>query len=336
MQKPRTDDRSLWDIHLGTLANYGVLVAHNLKLFSLLDDRPQTLTEVATQLQIHSRPAAALLTLSASVGLVQLKEGHYSLTPLAEDYFLERSPTYFGGFLDMVIAQDRVFSFDHVKKAVLTNSSQVYDSQKLFQSHEEQFALAKAFTQGMHGHSMAAALNWQNAIDLSSHKLLLDIGGGSGAHAIGAALHWSSLAAIVFDLPPVCEVAQKFITEHGVENQVTTQPGDMWNDPYPFADVHFYADIYHDWPPEKGRFLTQKSFDSLSSGGRILIHEMLYDDAKTGPTTTATYDMAMLLWTEGQQYSGQELSTLLSEVGFTAIESKPTFGNWSIVTGCKP
>jgi hypothetical protein len=44
----------------------------------------------------------------------------------------------------------------------------------------------------------------------------------------------------------------------------------------------------------------------------------------------------MLVAMPGQQYSGLELSTMLTEAGFTEIEVKPTFGYWSIVTGRKP
>jgi hypothetical protein len=44
----------------------------------------------------------------------------------------------------------------------------------------------------------------------------------------------------------------------------------------------------------------------------------------------------MLLFTEGQQYSGAELVAMLREAGFTDIEVKPTWGYWSIVTGRKP
>jgi len=94
--------------------------------------------------------------------------------------------------------------------------------------------------------------------------------------------------------------------------------------------------IYHDWPPEKCRFLTQKSFENLESAGRIIIHEMLYQDDKTGPFPVAAGNIGTLLWTEGQQYSGRELSALLTEAGFTDIEMKPTWGYWSIVTGRKP
>jgi hypothetical protein len=56
---------------------------------------------------------------------------------------------------------------------------------------------------------------------------------------------------------------------------------------------------------------------------------------RPGPPVAAS-NIIMLLWCEGQQYSGGELSAMLSEAGFTDIEVKPTWGYWSIVTGLKP
>jgi hypothetical protein len=58
-------------------------------------------------------------------------------------------------------------------------------------------------------------------------------------------------------------------------------------------------------------FLTAKSFNSLESGGRIVIHEMLYDQ-KTGPLPAA-FSMMMMGWTS-KQYSGLELSTMLRKL----------------------
>jgi hypothetical protein len=222
------------------------------------------------------------------------------------------------------------------EKAILTDTPQIYGSGDLFKSHEEQAELARTFTRAMHSSSMGPALAWPEVLDLSGHRLMLDIGGGSGAHCIGAALKWSNLQALVFDTPPVCEVAEEFITRHGLQSRIRTQVGDMWQDPFPPADLHLYSQIYHDWPPEKCQFLTEKSFESLESGGRIVIHEMLYNDDKTGPFPVAAFNIVMLLATEGQQYSGSELSAMLTEAGFIDIEVKPTFGYWSIVTGRKP
>ena len=338
IHRPRTDDRPLWDIVFGIWGYPAVLVAHDLKLFPLLAEKPRTLPEVCEALTIARRPAEALLTVCTSVGLVQVQDGCYSLTPLSEEYLLESSPTYFGGFLDcMVIANYPVWSFASLKKAVLTDTPQIYGGEDTWKSHEEQVNLARTFTRAMHGASMGPALAWPEVLDLSGHKVMLDVGGGSGAHCIGAALRWPNLQALVLDIAPVCEVAEEFIMRHSLQSRITTHVGDMWNDPFPAADLHFHSMIYHDWAPEKCRILTRKSFESLESGGRIIIHEMLYHDEKTGPFPVAAFNIDMLLWLEGaEQYSGRELSAMLTEAGFTDIEVKPTFGYWSIVTGRKP
>ena len=124
--------------------------------------------------------------------------------------------------------------------------------------------------------------------------------------------------------------------ERCTESRIRTHAGDLWNDPFPSADLHFYSMIYHDWPPEKCRFLTRKSFESLQPGGRLIIHEQLFNSDRTGPFSVAAHNIIMLLWCEGQQYSGRKLSAMLIEAGLTGIEVKPTWGYWSIVTGRKP
>ena len=63
---------------------------------------------------------------------------------------------------------------------------------------------------------------------------------------------------------------------------------------------------------------------------------MLFNRGRTGPFPVAAFNVTMLLWTEGEQYSGPEISSMLREAGFRSIAVKPTFGYWSIVTGVKP
>jgi SAM-dependent methyltransferase len=255
---------------------------------------------------------------------------------VAEQYLLESSPTYFGSYLDLIINNYSVCSLESLEKAVKTDSPQVYGGQEVFQSHDEQAELARSFTRAMHSISMAPALSWPRKINLSKYRLMLDIGGGSGAHCIGAVSRWPKLKARVFDLAPVCEVAAEIAAKNGLGDRISTHVGDLWNDRFPPADINFYSYIYHDWPPDKCRILTQKSFESLNPGGRIIVHDALYHDDKTGPFTAAAYSMIMLGWTTGRQYSGRELSGMLKEAGFKKVQQKPTFGFCSIVTGVKP
>jgi hypothetical protein len=336
VQKPRTDDRPLWDVVFGIYGYPAVLLAHKVKLFPLLEKRPRTLSEICTELGVKRRPAAALVTAAASLGFLQLQDGRYSLTPLAEDYLLESSPTYFGTYWDLITSNYSVCSLDSLEKAMRTDTAQAYGAtQEMFKSHEQQTELARFFTRTMHSTSMAPALAWPDVVDLSGRKVMLDIGGGSGAHSIGAALKYPQLRPIILDRAPVCEVAAEFVAQYALGERIGTHVGDMWKDPFPPADVHFYSFIYHDWTPEKCALLTHKSFESLPSGGEILIHEMLYNDEKTGPFPIAAFSMIMLGWTEGEQYSGRELSDMLKEAGFTDIKKIPTVGYWSILSGRK-
>lgn len=337
IKKPRTDDKKLWDIILGNAGQRALLIAHELELFSLLAEKPHTAAELGQKLKLQNRPILSILSVLVGLEILNSQKGYYFLTPLAEDYLLKSSDTFFGGFLDLMLADKNVsFSYEGFKNAVLMNSPQLYQSERPFESHKLNEELAYTFTLGMHGHSMAPALAWPEVIDLSEQKCLLDIGGGSGAHTVGAIRQYPHLQTIIFDQSVVFSVTQQIITHYEIENQVRLHEGDMWQDSFPDADIHFYSDIFHDWLPEKGQFLTQKSFKALPSKGRIIIHEMLYEEKKTSPLTVAAYNLTMQVAMEGQQYSSADLSAMLEECGFIEIEVKPTFGYWSIVTGCKP
>ncbi len=334
--RPREDDRPLWDVMFAVFGYPALLIAHRLKVFSLLETGARTLPDICNVLNIKRRPAEAMLSTATALGFLSLQDEHYSLTPLAEDYLLERSPSYFGFFWDMMIDNSEVFSYQSLERAVVTDCPQAYGGGDIYKSHEEQAELARRFTRGMHSISMTLAAAWPNAIDLSNSRLMLDIGGGSGAHSMGAVLRSENLKAVILDLEPICEVAQEFVARYRLQDRVTTRVADMWNDPFPQADLHFYSNIYHDWPLERCRFLTEKSFKSLEPGGRIIIHDVLYNNEKTGPFAPAAYSMLLMGWTEGQSYSGAETSEILADAGFHDIQVRPTFGYYSIVTGVKP
>jgi len=335
LRSPRNDDLKLIQALDAALGSFALLVAHDLRLFPALSRGPRTAAQMATELGIASRPAEALLCVAEAQGFVESTNGLYRLTSLAEDYLLPESPTYYGGMLDLRIATSSTNSLDALKRAVLNDAAPAYGGGGIFESHAANVGRAETFTRAMHSRSIAAALAWPQLLDLSGNRVMLDVAGGSGAHSIGAALAWPNLNAVIFDIEQVCAIAEQYVKEEGLSERISTRVGDMWRDSLPSADLHFYSNIYHDWPPEKCSFLTRKSFDALPPGGRLVVHEMLYDDDKKGPLETAIYSITMLLWTEGRQYSGKELTEMMSEAGFKNVEVKRSFGLWSIVTGVK-
>jgi hypothetical protein len=332
IQRPRTDDRPLWDIFFALRGYPAVLIAHEMKLFQLLGEGSKTLNEVCRSLTIARRPAEALLAVSTSLGFIWFRDGKYSLTPIGEDYLLPSSPTYYGHYFDAFLQNS---SFASLRDAVMNDRPQGrYSAQgnPFAAWHAEE---AQSFTRAMHSASFASALAWPTHIDLSSNEMMLDIGGGSGAHAIGAVSTWPRLRAVILDKPAVCGIAKSFIERYELETRITTHSADFFSDAFPAADVHFYGMVFHDWPEAKCRLLARKSFDALQSGGRIIIHEMLFNDDRTGPFAAAAFNVDMLLGMPGEQYSGPQIVSMLSDARFVDIKVVPTFGYWSIVSGSK-
>jgi len=333
--KPRVSDQPIWDILMGLVGYRSVLVSYELGIFETLLNKKKSLSDLSVELDIKMRPLEALMHTNAALNLVKNNEEKYELTELSEDYLIKDSPTSLGGVLDSFLENSFNLSIDSLKEAVLTDRPQTYAEGDVFASHEEQAEQAKAFTLAMHSISVAPATYWPDLFDFSGVKTFLDIGGGSGAHTISVLHRWANLSGIVFDVKNVCDVAQGFIDKNSLANRASVHAGDIWDSPYPKADIHFYSQIFHDWPLEKCKFLAQKSYESLPKGGKIVLHEKLLNNEKNGPFAVTAASIAMLLWTEGRQYSGKELEDLLKQVGFRNILVQQSFGYFSVISGEK-
>ncbi len=329
-----TDESLLYQILMGNLPRNILILADEIGLFELIGSQGISQPEIGSALNISDRAAKAVLSVLQSNGFLHLNDRTYFLSPVSKKYLLRESPYYFGPFIESVkqIGVDQIGSYEGMKHLILTGE-QKYPSFDTFHQDPE---YAAAFTSQMHTISMAPSQWWVEKIDLSGGLRLLDIAGGSGAHSISALQQWPDLEAIVLDMEPVCKVTREYFERYGLADRGKTQVYDLWESELPPADAHFFGNIFHDWTYEQGRFLAQKSFDALEKGGRIIIHEGLYDDDKKGPAGIANFNLGMLLSMEGQQYSGLEFINLLTNIGFRDIEVIPTNGFWSIVTGIKP
>jgi O-methyltransferase domain len=331
----RQDDAALFDVMLGLYAFPALLLAHRFGLFRRLAEGACTLAELGDALSLARRPAEALANVAVALGFARRAAKRFALTPLGADYLIESSPTYWGAMWDLMADHAGNFTLAGLEAALRRDAPRAYDTDDIFSTHERRAELGLRFTRAMHSAGGAHAQAWPTRLDLSAHRVMLDVGGGSGVHLHGALAAWPALRGVLFDLGGVCEIHGEFVDDEVLRARITLHPGDMWTDPYPPADLHFYSNILHDWSPAQGAWLARKSFDALPSGGRIALHEMLLRDDKSGPLAAAGYSVVMIAWTEGEQYTSAALSAMLAEVGFVGIRTVPTCGYYSIVTGVK-
>ncbi len=312
-----------------------VLVAYELGLFKLLASNPHSIAEISKILDLHPRAIQAMVSSAGAMGLVEKGIEKYQLTQVGLYYFKNTGDLDYGEVLDVLIEQADIMNYCSVKESILSNKSQVDDGKDIFANDGANIGSQSIFISALHHKAYAPAFAWTSKYKLGQSKVFIDIGGGSGIHSIAACLNNQGLKAIICDRPPVLNFTREYVEKYNLSERITLQPIDFWKDDFPQGDVVFFGDIFHDWTNEHCFLLAKKNFEKLPRGGQIILHEMLFNPAKTGPFVTAGYNMKMMAWTEGHQFSFKEIDKILRNAGFEEIAVMETLGTWSIIVGKK-
>jgi acetylserotonin N-methyltransferase len=348
-ERPATDDRVMWDILLSKYHLPALAVADELKLFASLKDGPRPWQEVASALGLSPRAVRAVFDLLAALQLVSAADGMYALTEASRAYLLPDSPFYWGPVLrslGVVSTQHHALVRALTKTAAplaaaATEGAQAWERRmsgavNAWERREVTPEMAATLCRVMHRQSLPAAVALAERGGFDAVKSLLDVGGGSGCYSIAIAQRFFDVRCTIVEFPAVCAAAEGYIAEAGVGDRVCTTAADIFNDPWPPGhDAVLLSNVFHDWPEEANAILARAAFAALPSGGRIFVHEMLSEEG-VGPSAIEAFSVVMLLLTRGRQYRFRELDDILRGAGFEAVEVRPTFGYFSVVSGRKP
>ncbi|MDB4955984.1 MAG: O-methyltransferase [Myxococcales bacterium] len=333
---PTCSDGPIWNVWLAAFHAPALAIADELGMFRALRDRPATAAELAVSLDIEVRAIETLAGLMSALEFLIQADGRFHLTDVARHYLVPDSPYYWGGFLQRI----RALPLDCSKLIAGLRRGHAAQEARVtagWEVPEPPAAALESFTHAMHAHSFALAMRITPALELSNVETLLDVAGGSGSYSIAAALRNPRLKCSVLDLPAVCAVASKYIEKFAISDQVTVVPANMFRDPWPTGyERVFLSDIFHDWDDARCHRLAAHAYESLSSGGKVVIHEMILSDSKDGPLHAVAYSMVMVFVAQGRQRSARELTEILLGAGFVDIQPTMTSGGYAAITGTKP
>jgi len=310
-----------------------LMAANHLNFFNVLGEEALSAEDVAARCETHPRSTRTLLNACVALGIL-VKEGElYRNTPEGVELLVRGKPTYMG---DGIAHQEDLWEpWGKLHEAVRTNRRAMERP-----SVERGPEIHRNFILAMHNRALQGAKALAEALDLSDRHQLFDAGGGPGTYSIFLVRRYTSLKAIVFDLPQTIEIAKEIIAEYGMDDWITTRAGNYFKDNFGQGnDVVLLSAILHSMGPERSRLLLQKSFDSLISGGLVVVQEGLISDDGTSPLRAVLFSLNMLVNTgEGQSYSGAEIMGLMEAVGFIepkVIDLPRTVGT-SLVISAKP
>ena len=202
-----------------------LIAAIELNLFTHVSEGRAMPNKVADKIGIPAESADRLMMACAALGLLEKGDKGYMNAPDVEKYLVKTRPTYFGDYL---VYQTKI-EYDTWKDlaSLLKPPDRTYDA--IANDPEK----AREFTVAGYEAAISSAHKLAKEFDFSPYSLWLDLGGGSGAFSIAAALRHPQLKTIVFDFPNVVTVAEEFIAKAGVSDRVKTQAGNFVTDEFP-------------------------------------------------------------------------------------------------------
>ncbi|MBI5116941.1 methyltransferase domain-containing protein [Candidatus Poribacteria bacterium] len=313
---PRIGTERIQNIGFG-FKHAGILMAAiELSLFTRISEGSSRLEQIASACGLSLLNAERLVVACAALGLIEKRDGKYVNAPDVEMYLVEGRPRYYGAwslmgkadFADWVNLADRLT--DPRSPSVLG----IYEKMTPDQM--------EMLTRAMYNVGLGGGHKLAKQFDFSRHKLVLDLGGGSGAYCVALCQRFPNLRAIVFDFPEVCRVTNELIASAGMADRIKTHPGDFTRDAFPEGpDVVMLNGNLTQYGPDEARAIIAKAFRGLPSGGAMHIIAENLDDQKTGPLIAATWGIhEALLGSAGRAHSGAEVRSYMESAGFTRVE----------------
>jgi demethylspheroidene O-methyltransferase len=158
------------------------------------------------------------------------------------------------------------------------------------------------------------------AFDMRGVQTMMDIGGGDGTFLRAMAVGAPHAKLVLFDLPPVADIARARFTQAVLPNPFETVGGSFRTDPLPRgADVISLIRVAHDHDDDVVAALFAKVHESLGAGGRLLIAEPMAETNGAESFADAYFGFYFLAMGTGRARTPAALISLLKQAGFDEI-----------------
>lgn len=331
----RMETRGLNEMGLAFMSSGVLMAAMELDLFTELSKKPASIPALAPRLGITERGAEKFLTCCLSLGLVKREGDVFKNAEETEKYMVKGKPSYMADYL-LHMAKRSYPDWGRIAETLKGKGRAGGEGQYRRLSFDPREA--RALTEAGYTGSIAAGRLLAKFYDFSPYKLLLDLGGGSGAYSIAAVRKYPNLKAIVFDFPAITEVAREFIAKDALSASISTHDGDFLKDPLPGgADIILNSGNLHAYGSDSARQLYKKAFDVLPSGGAMIVIDYMLEDDRSGPPVAAFIDLGQYFSSdEGRTHTAAEVSGYLTDAGFEVLGRREFIrGSLGMVWGTK-
>lgn len=333
--------RALFEIMAGFVHSQVLLACVRLRLLEAVLARPRSTQELASLTRIDPESLQKLLDAALSLQLLDKRKGElYGLGALG-------APVVAHEGLRAMIEHNALLYADMQDPLALLQAPQnasmhaywPYAAQESSQRQARQspdqvarYSALMASSQRFVVEELLASYSF------AKHRCVLDVGGGQGGWVCELARQLPALELMLFDLPPVADLAREKVAQAGLAQRIMVHGGSFTENSLPQgADLVTLLRVAHDHSDEVVLVLMQAIFKALAPGGTLLLAEPMAQAA--GPATgDAYFHFYLLAMGEGRLRTAAQLLKLMAEAGFVGLSQihNPMPLHASLLTGKKP
>src|SRR3990170_4111640 len=203
--------------------SFALLAGIRLDLFTPLKDGPLSAEQIAGKLGVEADKLKPLLCALAAAGLLKIENGLFANSSEANRFLVRGLATYRGGKHEVLLNNWQAGL--RTAESIRTGAPQA----KLDFAGASAAELA-TFYRSNHAQALRRGRELTVTFDLSAHRSLLDVGGGSGGLAIVVTETHPHMQATVAELPTVTPITRRIVEEAGASGRVQVQDSDVINE----------------------------------------------------------------------------------------------------------
>lgn len=315
----RAQGEALFDIVAGFVNAQVLMALVELRIFSLLQDGPQTPSQLGRSCAVPAQRLEVLLQAGAGLGLLKRhRDGRFGLSL--------RGASLLGvPGLPQMILHHRALYTDLADPVALVRGGKDTELARFWPyvfgaAGAVDPAVTATYSDLMAESQVLVAEDVLRMVDLSGISRLMDVGGGTGAFVAAVGKAYPGLRLELFDLPQVLLGAGQRLTAAGLSNRVALHTGSFRDQPLPQgADAISLVRVLYDHDDSTVAQLLRSVYAALPKGGRLIIAEPMSGGRKPNRFTDVYFAIYTLAMQTGRTRSPQEIKGLLTAAGYTNI-----------------
>lgn len=307
----RKDGEKLFDLVAGFVYSQTLFACVELDLFQRLAHRSETAEDLAKGSDLTTKRMTQLCDAATSIGLFRKRrDGRYALARLGAA--LIGVP----GLMEMIRHHDILYR--DLSNPVALLKDEVDTELAAFWPYvlgetgtpPDPGAFAR-YSDLMSDSQALVAQETLQIVPFKGSKVVMDVGGGSGAFLRHVGNRRPDLKLVLFDLPEVVADVRDIETIGG-----------SFTNPLPkAADTITLIRVLYDHSDEKVEILLRNVLEALPVGGQIVISEPMSGGDKPNPATDGYFSFYTMAMRTGQVRSQADIAGKLSQIGFRKIQT---------------